>query len=765
LKIELKGKSIKICVIVTACMILLAVSLFGQRLMENLGRGTVAVRSSSGQVFVSWRILGLEFNAGVTYSLYRGNTRIASNLFVSNYVDNTSSNSTYSVAAVIGGSEQTRSPAVNVITYIHGSNSLPCLRVPIRAASGYTPFLIYVGDLDGNGEYDFVFDLHPDDASGSILLQAVKQDGTYLWQLDCGSNSVNKDNIEPGSSALGIGHGDNFTVRDINNDGKAEVIVRTAAGVRFGDGAALSESDNNRQFISVLEGTTGREIARTAVPTDFIGDGPMNGHMGIAYLDGINPSVVWSSKNRMDSGEFNMMVSAWSWNNGSLVQNWKFLRPAIGGGNYPDGHNIRCGDFDGDGRDEVCPFGYVLDDNGSILYSLGDRGVVHGDRFHIGDMDPYHAGLEGYGIQQNNPSGLAWYYYDARSGAILQSQYGDAGVDYARGFAGDLDPRYPGYEFHTFTDGLYNVNGTRITTSLPDSYPNLRIWWDGDVLSENLDNNKMTKWDYIADINDSEIRLYTFTNTIQAGRNTPGFYGDICGDWREEVVYTADDKSGLLVFTTVTPTSTRLYTLAHEPLYRNCFNTKGYYQSNMIGYYLGDGMSSPPTPDIKYVDGGGTGTCDPTPIDPYIQVNDGTWINASSVTVDFGDKVDLGPHPTSGGTWRWSGCGVSGSSREITLYPANSCTVTAVYTNDCGAESSLDFNITVAGTPDVLNGDVNNSGTIDIVDALLVAQYYVGLNPQGFDPGRADTNCNGSVDIVDALLIAQHYVGLIDQFC
>jgi endo-1,4-beta-D-glucanase Y len=61
-------------------------------------------------------------------------------------------------------------------------------------------------------------------------------------------------------------------------------------------------------------------------------------------------------------------------------------------------------------------------------------------------------------------------------------------------------------------------------------------------------------------------------------------------------------------------------------------------------------------------------------------------------------------------------------------------------------------------------GDVNNSGTIDIVDALLVAQYYVGLNPANFNSSVADVNCSGSIDIVDALLCAQYYVGLISSF-
>ncbi|MBN2444173.1 MAG: endo-1,4-beta-xylanase [Spirochaetales bacterium] len=62
-------------------------------------------------------------------------------------------------------------------------------------------------------------------------------------------------------------------------------------------------------------------------------------------------------------------------------------------------------------------------------------------------------------------------------------------------------------------------------------------------------------------------------------------------------------------------------------------------------------------------------------------------------------------------------------------------------------------------------GDTNSDGTIDIVDALLLAQYYVDLNPQNFTAANADTNCDGAIDIVDALLIAQYYVQLITRFC
>jgi hypothetical protein len=61
-------------------------------------------------------------------------------------------------------------------------------------------------------------------------------------------------------------------------------------------------------------------------------------------------------------------------------------------------------------------------------------------------------------------------------------------------------------------------------------------------------------------------------------------------------------------------------------------------------------------------------------------------------------------------------------------------------------------------------GDANGNGTVDIVDALLIAQYYVGLNPAGFVSANADVNCSGTVDIVDALVVAQYYVGLITTF-
>jgi hypothetical protein len=86
------------------------------------------------------------------------------------------------------------------------------------------------------------------------------------------------------------------------------------------------------------------------------------------------------------------------------------------------------------------------------------------------------------------------------------------------------------------------------------------------------------------------------------------------------------------------------------------------------------------------------------------------------------------------------------------------------------APQATDFPETPPPTPDTTPapmeglGDVNEDGSVNIVDALLVAQYYVGLNP-GINALPADVNCDGVINIIDALLIAQYYVGLIESFC
>jgi ricin-type beta-trefoil lectin protein/cellulase (glycosyl hydrolase family 5) len=91
-------------------------------------------------------------------------------------------------------------------------------------------------------------------------------------------------------------------------------------------------------------------------------------------------------------------------------------------------------------------------------------------------------------------------------------------------------------------------------------------------------------------------------------------------------------------------------------------------------------------------------SCAPTSITPYVQVNSGSWQQTSSLIVSSGAQVRFGPQPVSGGSWNWSGCGTSGSSREQTVSPTSSCTARATYTNTCGAQSTQTFTVTVSGS-------------------------------------------------------------------
>jgi hypothetical protein len=73
---------------------------------------------------------------------------------------------------------------------------------------------------------------------------------------------------------------------------------------------------------------------------------------------------------------------------------------------------------------------------------------------------------------------------------------------------------------------------------------------------------------------------------------------------------------------------------------------------------------------------------------------------------------------------------------------------------------------------DVLKGDVNNDGSISIIDALKTKQYFLGQITEFTDSSgiyingvsAADVNCDGSVTIIDALKIKQKFLGQIESF-
>lgn len=567
-------------------------------MMECLGRGVVAINQGSS-VFLSFRLLGTE-PPSTGFDIYR--SRGGQSLSKVNQAPLTGgtnlldaevdSNQTTRYCVIPSHLESSSIVDEDCTELPRNSPVQDYLSIPLEPASaGAAVHLAWVGDLDGNGEYDIVVDRI---SATQPLVDAYLKDGTFLWRFDTGPNGLDQNNIEGGASTMSNGMWDGLTVFDLDGDGRAEIAVKTAPGVVFGDGSTL-EGSGATQYLSILDGLTGKELARAPFPTDYLADGNLQCQFNVGYLDGERPSVITKCKNRVGSGGFNLMIVAWDYRDGVLTERWKYLRGNQGGA--ADYHQQRIVDLDGDGRDEVADGGYVVDEEGRYLYGIS--GAVHGDRFHIGDLDPDRPGLEGFGIQQDNASGLQFYTYDARTGELLRTHMGEV-ADMARGVAADVDPRYPGYEYWTFA-GMFNIKDTTgaAIMSEPDTpWPNFRIWWDGDALSEMLNQSYVAKWNYEA----GGRKNFLFKKNLPglySARDAVPFYGDILGDWREEVLLESPEHTEMRIVTTTYPSDIRLYTLPHNPEYRNGMATHGYRQSLMVDYFLGDGMTLPANPTIR----------------------------------------------------------------------------------------------------------------------------------------------------------------------
>jgi len=571
---------------------LLAMPAYGQRIMEKLGRGFVAVGGGTGTL-LSWRLYGTEQGTDVAFNVYKGTTKLNSAAITNstNYQD-TGSGSDYTLKAVVGGVEE--ATGTKAMALPNGY-----LEIPLKDAAGRKIHLGYVGDLDGDGEYEYIVDRFQ--ANSSQYVDAYKRDGTFLWRVDMGPNSTNTDLSLSGPDTISCGHADDETVYDIDSDGKAELLLRGGNGMIFGDGKVLNASTTQTDsFIVAVDGITGAEKGKeVAVPQDLKATGNVTGHFSIAYWDGVHPSLYFKGKAggtaaMMDMG-FDFKDNAWS-------LRFKAVRSPIA--SYTNNHQVRCLDINADGTDECVNGGYAIKGDGTILWNMTTQGIVHGDRWHIGAMDPKPgADLLGWGVGQRAPN-YDWYEYNAKTGAVLRRS-GSGGSDMARGTCGDVDPTHPGYE--CWTGGkVYNMvdlTGAQIGSSAPAE--NFRIWWDGDLLSENLDSTTVSKWAYPG----MPSGGFTSTNLsgIVGARNAAPLYGDMFGDWREEVLLEQSTSTSMRIYTTAIPTDKRIYTLMHNPEYRNSMCEKGYMQSHMLDFYLGDGMADPPKPNITYPDGSGGG--------------------------------------------------------------------------------------------------------------------------------------------------------------
>jgi rhamnogalacturonan endolyase len=451
------------------------------------------------------------------------------------------------------------------------------------------------------------------------VLEAYRCDGTFLWRVNLGPNIQEAYTL----------------VFDFDGDGKAEVVTKTSESTVFGDGTTIGDTDgdgitdyrvigrqyeiwNGPEFLSILDGMTGTELSRTDfIPRGDISDwGDGYGHRanfvreGVAYLDGVHPSIVFER----GPGDY-MKIWAWDFVDGQLVLRWTWFNNHHAGlpsnQNYSDFQQWRLVDVDGDGKDEISLGGSVINDDGTPLYGTE---LTHGDRFQITKFDPDRPGLQCFAIQQNNSNLLGAAYYDMRDGSIINKWYGTEVWDVGRGDAGDYDPDHKGIEFYSTMNGMYNCKGELIYNEHP--FPTLGIWWDADLRREffaSADgdgrNPVINKWNYLTKTSDRLFSIYSDNGSysvISPWAARPPFLGDIYGDWREEVVLEESNHSKLRVYSTTNLTTHRLYTLMQNPYYRVDVTHKGYIVTTYTDYYLGEGMDTPPQPYIQLV-GGNTG--------------------------------------------------------------------------------------------------------------------------------------------------------------
>ena len=134
--------------------------------------------------------------------------------------------------------------------------------------------------------------------------------------------------------------------------------------------------------------------------------------------------------------------------------------------------------------------------------------------------------------------------------------------------------------------------------------------------------------------------------------------------------------------------------------------------------------------------------CIPTAIIPYLQVDNGSWEMEAKATVAPGARLNLGPQPVEGGSWKWTGPnGFTSTSRENgNIALINGANVyTAVYTDTSGCVSTLNFTITVAapspsasqtGTPITPYMQVNGGAWDQVSNETVASGASVTLGPQ-----------------------------------
>jgi rhamnogalacturonan endolyase len=506
---------------------------------EIIDRGVVALTVNENTVYVGWRLL-LEDPEDVAFNVYRQDIGLGDFELVNtdpvanstNYIDSTTipgHGYHYRISTLIQG-EETESPGEAYVFTLTGSQ--PWFSIKLK--DEVTLKRIGIGDLDGDGAYDFVLQ-HPDynvdpyyrpgywsRSPDSYKLDAYSSKGEFLWRHDMGWS------IEAGTWYSP------YMVFDVDLDGKAEVYAKAGEGdPRELDGHVLRGSE----YLIKLNGMNGELLKKQ----DWIsrdGHGSYNywsrNFLSVAYLDGTNPSLI------MQRGQ--------------------------------GGHALMTGDIDLDGKDELVIGTSALDDDGKPMWYTG---LGHNDGGYIADILPDHPGYEiFYAIESRSPkNGVC--VVDAETGEIIWGYEGSTHHVHGQGMIGDLTDEYPGIECYAGEAKggdkffLYTAQGERLSDQNLWGNSPRAIWWDADEQKEICHGRRVIEFD-------GEQKLEIEGKLL--------IVADIIGDWREEIVTSLPGE--LRIYSTNTPATNKKVCLMQNHLYRMSVAdaTMGYYNSPQVGF-------------------------------------------------------------------------------------------------------------------------------------------------------------------------------------
>ncbi|MFS2922359.1 MULTISPECIES: rhamnogalacturonan lyase [unclassified Bacteroides] len=573
---------------------------FSKLKRERLGRGVIAIRENPSTVAVSWRYLSSD-PMNESFDIYRNGEKINNHplkdatFFQDAYTGTESV--LYTVKAREGKTESSYQLPANAPS---GYLNIPLNRpedgtTPLGQNYFYTPNDASIGDVDGDGEYEIILKWDPSNAhdnshdgyTGEVYVDCYKLNGQQLWRINLGKN------VRAGA------HYTQFMVYDLDGDGHAEVVMKTADGTVDGVGKVIGDvnadyrSEQGRiltgpEYLTVFNGLTGEAMQTIDyVPErgNLMGWGDSRGNRSdrflacVAYLDGIHPSVV------MCRGYYTRTVlAAFDWDGKELKQRWVFDSNNPGCEDYAGqgNHNLRVGDVDGDGCDEIIYGSCAIDHNGKGLYTTK---MGHGDAIHLTHFDPSRKGLQVWDCHENKRDGST--YRDAATGEIL-FQIKDS-TDVGRCMAADIDPTQPGVEMWSVASGgIRNVKGEVVKDRVRGLSCNMAVWWDGDLLRELLDRNRISKYNWEKGICE-RIAIFEGTLSNNGTKANPCLQGDIVGDWREEVLMRTTDNTALRLYVSTIPTDYRFHTFLEDPIYRISIATQNvaYNQPTQPGFYFG----------------------------------------------------------------------------------------------------------------------------------------------------------------------------------